>query len=241
MGVYTELGNIQIFFGQVVDIEDPQQSCRCRVAIQGKTDQIEKEKLPWYFAWNGISSLPQLNDEVSVMIFDGNFATGFYGSKLVSDSVQTAINYRDYVEVFKKMTCDSDSSITYSHTGGLNIQNKNNGLTAGLANVKMFCGENSLNMTENMISLGTENTEAMLMGDKTVTYLNDIIKSIGDIVEIMYGGFEKIMTAAMPNPYTTAIGAKLMPFNLQKMTILTQLKILAAKSLTLQSKKTFNS
>ena len=241
MAVKTELGNIQIFFGQVVDVDDPTQSLRCRVAIQGKTDQIEKEKLPWYYSWNGIGSLPKVNDEVPVIIFDGNFATGMYGKTMINGSTQTAANYKDYVEVFKKITGDSDASITYSISNGIEIKNSTTGLNASALKLKLFCGANEISITDTSILLGSEGLEAMLMGDKTIAFMNDLFDYLEQLIKMMFAGFQTIMTAALPNPYTSAIGSVLSPYIVNELQITMALKILRAKLTSLQSKHTFNS
>lgn len=241
MAIKSELGNIQIFFGQVVDVDDPYQCLRCRVAIQGKTDQIEKEKLPWYYSFNGVGSLPKLDDEVPVIIFDGNFATGMYGRPMISSSVQTSSNYKDYVEVFKKMTGDSDASISYSVSNGIEIQNGNSGITAEALKLKLFCDSNSITVTNNSITLGDEGLEAMLMGDKTIAFMNEIFDYFDGVIKMMFAGFQTVMMTAMPNPYTTAIGAGLSPYIPGEFQLRTQLCMLRAKLNSLQSKKCYNS
>ena len=241
MAIKTELGNIQIFFGQVVDIDDPYQCLRCRVAIQGKTDKIEKDKLPWYYSFNGLNSLPKIDDEVPVIIFDGNFATGMYGRPMINGSVQTKTDYKDYVEVFKKMTGDSDASITYSISNGIEIQNDNTGIHVESAKLKLFCDANAISITSNAILLGNENLEAMLMGDKTIAFMGEMFDYFEQVIKMMFAGFQTVMTAALPSPFTAQIGAALTPYVVGELQITMALKILRAKLNSLQSKKTFNS
>lgn len=239
--INSELGNIQIFFGEVVDIADPTQMLRCRVAIHGKTDQIEKEKLPWYFSWNGLNSLPSVGDKVPVIIFDGNISTGFYGSVLITGSVQTQGNYKDYVQVFKKSTANCNASIDYSISNGLEIRNDKVGVNANTAKLKLFCESNSISMTQDGISLGTDGLEAMLMGDKTVDFLKQLMDYIQQVVKMMYAGFQTVMVAAAPNPFTSAIGAALTPFVPGEMQLTTLLLMLKSKLNSIQSKNVYNS
>lgn len=241
MAIKSELGNIQIFFGQVVDIDDPSQMLRCRVAIPGKTDDIEKEKLPWYYSWNGLSSLPESGDEVPVIIFDGNFATGFYGKSLVTGSVQTAGNYRDYTEVMKKISGDSDASITYSLSNGIEIVNNKTGINAETLKLKLFCGSNMIAITEDSINLGEIGLQPMLMGDNTIEWIKELIAFLEQVIKSMYGGFQTIMMAATPNPFTSAIGAALVPIIPGEFQFRTALMMLQAKLNSLQSKKVYNS
>lgn len=237
----SELGNIQIFFGQVVDIDDPCQSLRCRVAIQGKTDQIEKEKLPWYYSFGGINSLPAVGDEIAVLIFDNNFATGFYNKSLINGSVQTVANYKDYVEVFKKMTGDTDAAITYSMSQGLELHNDKSKINAGLTNLSLSCGDNNISISEQGITLGSEGLEPALMGNKTVQILEEIIDYVGKVTHMIYGGFQDIMMTATPSPFTAAIGAKLSTFITSEIQIRTLGLMLKTKLMQIQSKKTYHS
>ena len=73
----ADLGSIEIFFGKVVDVSDDLKINRVRVAVDCLTDTIAKDDLPWYFPWYGLNYLPIVNDVVSVIIFDDNFATAF--------------------------------------------------------------------------------------------------------------------------------------------------------------------
>ncbi len=243
MAIKSELGNIQIFFGQVVDIDDPSQMLRCRVAIPGKTDDIEKEKLPWYYSWNGLSSLPALNDEVPVIIFDGNFSTGFYGSTLISGAISNGGpgNYTDNVQVFKKFTCNSDAQITYSISNGIEITNNNTGIKAEVLKLQMFCGANNISITENTISLGNGPTQAALKGDDTILWIRELLDLLNKIIQSMYGGFQTIMTAALPSPFTTAIGAALIPVIPGELQFRISLMMLQTKLLELQSKTLYHS
>ncbi len=237
MAVFTELGNIQIFFGQVVDTDDPMQSYRCRVAIPGKTDQIEKEKLPWYYAFNGVGNLPNENDEVPVFIFDGNFATGLYGSTMVNGPTQTEFTYKSYVELLKK----GEALLTFNSQNGIDIKNGNNGINVNGNSVTLNAKDNGISITNDSIKLGNGEMEAALMGDKTIDYLKELLVYIEKLIVTFYGGFQQIMMAAAPNPYTAPIAANLTAFCASQQQIQIMTKMLDSKANTLQSKKTFHS
>lgn len=235
MALKSELGNIQIFFGTVVDVNDPQQMYRCRVAIPGKTDQIEKNKLPWYYSFNGIGSLPDLQTEVCVLIFDGNFATGMYGKQLISFPSQTKNTYKSYVEVFKS----GSASVTYDMQNGVQVANDNASVNLN-NNVELKSNKNKLSVTNSAIKLGSENLQPMLMGDDTVAYIKELLDYIKQLIGMIYGGFQTIMMVSTPNPFTSHIGAALTPFVPSELQLKTMLQFLETKADNLQSNKTFN-
>ena len=236
MAVRTELGNIQIFFGQVVDVDDPMQTYRCRVAIPGKTDQIEKEKLPWYYSFNGVGNLPNLNVEVPVFIFDGNFATGMYGSTMLSAPTQTEFTYKSYVELLKK----DNASVTYNQQNGVEIENANNRITINKNSIKLGADKNNISLTKDTIRLGDENFEAALMGDQTVAYLKEILEYMNQTIKTLYSGFQTIMMSASGSPFTAQIGAALAPFIPTELQIRSMINFLDTKANNLQSKKIFH-
>lgn len=74
-------GDINILFGKIVNVTDEQKIWRCQVSIDGSTDLLPVEDLPWYFPWYGINYLPTNGDVVPVIVFDGDFTNMFLRKK----------------------------------------------------------------------------------------------------------------------------------------------------------------
>lgn len=205
------LGNIKIFFGTVVDIEDDIKKFRCRVTIDNYTNKIDKTLLPWYFPWYGVNFLPELNDVVSVIIFDDNFATGFYGKKIDNlNYLQTDTDYNNYLEIFSRVINDNDVKLIYTESKGIEFINKNNKIQVEIDKLTFFSGTNQLKITEDKIELGNANLEASLLGDKTVTELHNIITHQNNIISEIFDIFDAIKSASS-SPYTIAIQLALTP------------------------------
>ena len=60
--------------GQKFDAEVEKQ---IEMYIDGLTDEIKPDELPWYFPWYGLNYLPVKDDVVSVIVFDHNIVTAF--------------------------------------------------------------------------------------------------------------------------------------------------------------------
>lgn len=235
----NNLGEVRIFFGTVVSIDDMTYSCRCQVKIFGKTDEIPTEELPWYFSWYGVNQLPKIGDEVPVIIFDNNLSTGFYGRPLVSTSAVDANNYKDYVRVFKSFSDDASASIEYTLSNGIDINNGQTGVNVNPMKLKLFSNYNDIEITDNRINIGNNKLQANLCGDDVIIQLKKMIQFQESVIDMMYGGFQQVMLAAMTSPFTAAIGAKLATFIPSQMQLMMQSQMLEVGCDSLQSETVF--
>lgn len=112
------LNSIKIYFGFVEDIEDNEEIFRIRAKIKGFTDKISKEDLPWYYPWYGVNYLPEIGDEIPIIIFNDEFVNGFYTKKAdISKRNLDKNDYKTYLELYKR---DSDKvKLTYEKSKGI--------------------------------------------------------------------------------------------------------------------------
>src|SRR5690606_25077511 len=95
---------INVFFGKVVDVNDDEKIFRLRITINGYTNEIETENLPWYFPFFGFNYLPIIGDTVPVLIFNGDFTQGFYIKKIDLESTGLeGKEYENYLEIYKRL------------------------------------------------------------------------------------------------------------------------------------------
>lgn len=113
------LNSIKIYFGFVEDIEDTEKVFRVRAKIKGYTDEIVKDNLPWYYPWYGVNYLPEIGDEIPIIIFNDEFANGFYEKKadVIKRESLSEDDYNTYLEIYKR---ESDKvSLTYEKSKGI--------------------------------------------------------------------------------------------------------------------------
>lgn len=228
-----------IYFGKVVNVEDSEFICRCQVTIVGVTDELPVKDLPWYYSWYGRNYLPEVDDEVAVIIFDMNFSVGFYGRKLdIADAGVEEGDYVNYLEIFKR-NCDGDDvQLTYKKSTGIEFINKEGKAQIEIDKISLFAKANSIIMTEDRIDIGNKGLEAVIQGNKGVKELHDIIKHQANIIDKMYQGFQKII-AGCTNPFTIAIASQLSPHLMTQIELInenTQVDMAADK---IQSKMVF--
>jgi hypothetical protein len=201
------LGEINIYFGKVIDVTDTDKIYRVRVSIDALTDKIAKDDLPWYFPWYGLNYLPILNDVVPVIIFDNNFSTGFYARKVdLNKSELSDDDYENYLEIFKRQVSDKTVQLTYTKSKGIEFINDIGKIIILPDTLSMFIDKNSIVMTKDKITLGDKKQEATPLGDKTVKELHDIIKHQSNTITEYNKLFMQI-AAACTNPFTAGIGA----------------------------------
>jgi hypothetical protein len=237
------LGDINIYFGKVVDIKDDQKIFRCKVKINGYTEKIEITDLPWYFSWNGISFLPEIDNVVPVIIFDKNFNTGFYSNKKVNleGNEISDENYDNYLEIFKRSIDNKNVQLTYTKSEGIQFKNDVSQIQLLIDNINLICGNNKIEITENKINLGTNNLEPTLMGNKTVQQLKDIISHQQNTITKIFQIFLAINTASSGTPFTLPISTALAPLiNSLQPQLITENTQLTAASNNLQSNKVSN-
>lgn len=234
--------DIKILFGKVVAVKDDKFLHRIRCTIDGYTDQLTEEELPFYFPFYGVNFLPLVDDVVSIIIYDNNFSTGMYGRKLdvVSRELEES-DYENYLEIFKRSVDDNNVQLTYTKSLGIEFINKDSRIQIEIDKTTLFVNENQIFMDKDYIKLGNQNLEMTLLGDKTVKYLKEQIKlseTIKDEYKLM---FETIQKAAMSNPFTMGIGTAiqtLLPLN--EIFINLQIKKCETEVEKIQSKKVSN-
>jgi hypothetical protein len=197
-------GNINIFFGKVVDVTDPDKVWRVKVSVAAMTDEIPVDLLPWYYPWNGLEYIPVKDDVVPVMVFNNNLSTCFYGRKVgLSSSSISDGDYDTYLEVYKR----GDVSLTYVKSKGIEFSNKDGKVQVEVDKLSLFVANNSIVMTKDRIDIGDEASEASLLGDKSVKQMQDMLKHDSNITNKFITLFTAIASAATPNPFTASIGA----------------------------------
>lgn len=234
-------GDINILFGKVVNVTDEQKIWRCQVSIDGSTDLLPVEDLPWYFPWYGINYLPVVNDVVPVIVFDGDFATCFYGRKVdhTTSDIEEG-DYENYLEIFKRTVGDNDVQLTYKVSTGIEFINGTGKVQLEIDKVSLFVDSNSIVMTADRIDIGNASQEATILGDKGVKQLHDMIKHQANTIAEMLKMFNGVMSAAMGSPFTMPIGSALAPLVPAATTKLnTENAQVDAKADTIQSKKVF--
>lgn len=219
------LGEIRIYFGTVVDVNDPLKKFRCRVSINGYTDQISTEDLPWYFSF-GVKQLPEEGDIVGVIIFDNVFTSGFY--KIISNNKINVSDgdYIDYVRVFE----NDDASITYKKSEGLTVISDDTLINLKKDVATIMGGATKVSVKDDAILLGNAE-EPVLLGDKTSELIEEILDSMTEITKTFSTTSDVMLqwTAACSTPFTAPMAA---PINMLgvSMTLLTQ-NIVLLKSL----------
>lgn len=231
------LGKINIYFGKVISVDDESKLNRIRVSIPGHTDKNSSDDLPWYFPFYGLNYLPVENDEVSVLIFDNNFSSGFYGRKInLSDSGLDSGDYANYLEIFKR----DKVSLTYKESTGIEFINSDGKIQVEVDKVSLFVSSNSIVITSDRIDIGNMMQEATILGDKGVKHLQNIILHQMNTIIQMNSMMSAIASSASANPLTANIGAALAPLIPVALTALqTENQAVNAESNTIQSKKVF--
>lgn len=160
---------LNIFFGKVVDVQDEEKIFRVRATIAGYTEQIEVSDLPWYYPIFGFHYIPIIDDIIPIIIFNGNFTTGFYTKKI--DLVSSGLDgteYENYLEIYKR----GGVELSYKESVGIQLINANSRLQIETDRASMYVEDNQITMDKKRIDLGTDG-EATPLGDQTVKALID--------------------------------------------------------------------
>lgn len=200
------LGEINILFGEVVDINDDEKLFRCRVSINGYTDEIETEDLPWYYPF-GIKKLPEIGDTVGVIIFDQVITSGFY-----TDSVNLKVNiddndYANYVELFNKDFDGVNAKLTFKESKGIEVGYGDSSLNVAKEKSVLASGSSEVEVNDNNIKLGSKAEEPVLLGQKTIDFLSDIVDVITEISKEFSATSQEMITwtSACATPFTAAM------------------------------------
>lgn len=158
------LNSIKIYFGYVEDVEDVEEIFRIRAKITGFTDKINKEDLPWYYPWYGVNYLPEIGDEIPIIIFNDEFVNGFYSKKADINKRDLDKNdYKTYLEIYKresdkvKLTYEKSKGIIYEYDNShLNID-KDKIINKVTENSKSTLTEKDLDIIINELQLRIDN------------------------------------------------------------------------------------
>lgn len=235
-----ELNNIQIYFGKVVDIKDNLHQNRIKCTIQDYTDEIEKDNLPWYYPFFGQNYLPSEGDIVPVIIFNKNFAQGFYNPKIDllsrtdNKSISDGEEYEQYVELYDKFGVQA----TYKKEKGWEFINQKTFTQLETDRISLKTPNEQIIITDDRIDVGNDGP-AMPLGDKTVEsfekHLSDVMRRYDEIMDL----FDTIQNACT-NPFTLPIKGALLPkLQIAKQKFKPSENSLKEFHKTIQSKKVF--
>lgn len=211
------LGNINIYFGKIVDINDPLKLLRCRVSINGLTDEIPTDSLPWYFPWYGINYLPQVGDIVPVIIFDNTLQSGMYNKSLNDKVGYDDLSQEDYNNMLELYQRDG-VKLSYTPSKGIELINDDSAVNIDKQKIDLFCGTQSISVTNDNIKIGTNAKQYNLMGDEVISLLKDICDILGEVVKqflptnptmAMFQAACGIPYTASLLPYATALGVQM--------------------------------
>jgi hypothetical protein len=251
------LGNINIYFGTVVSVEDDQHLLRIKVRINGITDLLSDEELPWYFPWYGINYLPEVYDIVPVIIFDNVVTSGFYNRRIdfapkipapssaptdPSAPILSQEDYNNYLEIFKRTIGTDDVELSYTPSTGIDFMNADSMINIAKDKLTLFVSANFIEMTEDTIKIGQNATQYALLGDEVVELLGEMCEIMMEITK----AFQTVSTtnpgfiAACLTPFTAAFNAPITLLATQMTTISTSIATLSGKIIkpVLQSSKT---
>lgn len=208
-----ELGKIQIYFGKVKSVSDPDFICRCQIQIPGVTDELPVTDLPWYYPWYGRHWLPEIDDTVTVIIFDNNMITGFYGNKidLISAGVSEG-DYPNYLEIFKRTISGNEVELVYKESTGIEFVNGQSKAQIELDKYSMFVSSNSVVITENRIDIGNSGLEPAVLGNKNAEILQKIIDDNKQMRSMISQMFD-LISSACTNAFTLPIKGAISGFN----------------------------
>lgn len=227
--------DIQILFGKIVSIDDDKFTNRARVKINGYTDTLETDKLPFYYPFFGRLYLPRINDTVPVIIFDSNFSTAFYGCKVDLDSNNLSKeDYENYLELYKRIVNDKQVFLGYTESKGIELINDKSNVIIKEKQFKLEVEENPVTVTKDKITLGKESLEPAVLGNKTVDELKAIIDHQQATIKAMFEGFQKII-AGCTSPFTAPIAAQLGPHLAKQAMLLAENSQVKSKTKTILS------
>lgn len=207
-----ELGNVKIYFGKVKSVSDEDKICRCQIQIPGFTDQLTVEDLPWYYPIYGLNYLPKVDeDSVSVIVFDNNFSTAFYGPKInITKPEIDDDDYENYLEIFKREVDSKQIQLTYTLSKGIEFINDKSSIQIEAEKLTASVDGTPLVIEKDKITLGSDGLQKTLLGENTV----DMLVSIVNLIEKRYNDIINILTAIPPacaTPFTAPIASALLP------------------------------
>jgi len=234
------LGLVKIFFGKVKTVQDTTKLYRCQISVDNYTEKIPVADLPWYFPWYGLNYLPEEGDIISVIVFDDNFSTAFYGRKIeLNKSELSDEDYLSYLEIYNRNIDDKKIQLSYTKSKGIEFINGESKTVIELDKITWFQNDNSIEITNDKIILGNQNQEAAILGNKGVDHLNKIIthqqNTINNMMQL-FGAIATACTTPFTKPIQIALTASMSPLSIS---LGQENGKLVEENKTIQSKKTF--
>lgn len=226
-----ELGKVNIFFGEVTNIDDETKLSRVQVKINGYTEDLPEEDIPWYFSWGGINYLPQVGDIVPVMIFDGNILAGFYGKTIAKRlNKDDGLDYENYLEIFRREVDGELVSMSYTPSKGIEFINSESGMLVENDMITLFSSSNKITMTKSEIKIGNNAEQYALKGDDVVKVLEQMCGYMKEITKqfLMTSTTWPTVIGACATPFTAALGVAFGTLSAQMTLIFTSLATLQA-------------
>lgn len=224
-----ELGKVNVFFGEVTNIDDELKLSRVQVKINGLTESLPEEDIPYYFSWGGVNYLPQVGDIVPVIIFDGNVLAGFYGKTVAKKlNKDDGLDYENYLEIFRREVDGELVSLSYTPSKGIEFINADTGILVENDMITLFSSTNKITMTSSQIKIGNNAQQYALKGDDTLKVLSDLCGYVKEITKqfLMTSTTWPTVIGACATPFTAALGVAFTTLSAQMTLIFTSLATL---------------
>lgn len=233
------LGNVNIYFGKVVSIEDSEKILRVKVRINGLTHELSDNDLPYYFPWYGVNYLPVEGDIVPVIIFDHIITSGFYGRSIDKNKSNISDDdYNNYLEIYRR----DGVELTYKKSEGICFMNDDTLVQIETQKLSLFVSYNSITITPDMIKIGDKAEQYALQGDKVVKLFEDVVDQMIEITKNFLPTSEIMIaaTAACGTPFTAGFLAPITTLGIKMQLLFTSLSTLSVgiNPTMLQSQKT---
>jgi hypothetical protein len=184
------------WIGEVVDVQDPTNSGRCRIRVFGKFDLLETEDIPWAIPSNnqikGSYSVPNIGDNVAVYFDNGNIYSPVYKNELlISDDLLSEV-------VSASANPEAVTSLVYDSTKGIRIYHSpENGLVITTGNgpesdpAVRVSNDGKIFLYANDIFIASgfnDESEPAVKGETLKEYLDKIVETISNHVHVSGAG-----------------------------------------------------
>ena len=216
------------WLGEVVDIDDPLNLGRVRVKVFGKFEDIPTDKIPWATPSNnfiggsstggGLYSVPKIGSIVNINFDNGNiYAPEYTYIQKISNELKDEVsnNPTNFHSLLYDTEVNGGLKLYYTEDKGLMLD-----LNSSIINIRKdnsifieYKNGIKLHLTQNMISLGSENKSAEpgVLGNKNADVLNELSDRLIDLINyiIAYTTAQAAITGALVifAPLTPALTA----------------------------------
>lgn len=219
MKTLSLLNHFEEYWGEVVDINDPQQAGRVRVKVVSVFDEIPTENIPFAtprYVDSQSFDRPFLGEIVQVYFLHNDIKNPQWFRIRKSDMNITTDDYESYTLIKNKdlsqYGLDGKLNIGYTKTKGINISlerdGKNSEIIIGNDNTIELNNPNygrSIHISNESISLGsqTKSQQPAVNGDDNHTALDMLNDTDKKVSETIQKHLDKLFQACMKSPYTT--------------------------------------